>query len=152
MEKIEIVGYSTVLVICAILTIASTGLLIPNNENTLTGTNQPINIEVYQNQETTQNCTQIRFGIVKPGEPTNQTVHIKNAGTNAVSLSINASDWDPVESGSWLALTWNRAEHILKPNESINATLTLNVNKDAAGFSDFYFNITITGIQVDQRN
>ena len=149
METIETIGYATVIVIVVFLTVASTGLLIPNQQTSLDTTIQASNLKVYTDQELTKNCTQINFGILKPGNITSQTVYLKNTGKKPISLSMIVDSWNPVDAKSYLAISWNRKDHIIKGNETISATLTLDVNEDVEGFSDFSFRIVMVGAQVE---
>ena len=148
-NKFETAGYAVVIMIVGFLAIASTGLLI-NDKSTLNGTIQALNVEVYKNHNATQNCTQINFGDLSPGAVSNQTVYIKNSGTKSASLSMNVEDWNPIQAGSSLVLSWNRKDHVLLPGELINATFALDADESVEGFSDFSFNIIIVSTQIEE--
>ena len=119
-------------------------------QNTLNGTIQALTVEVYKNPNATQNCTEINFGDLCVGAVSNQTVYIKNSGTKSASLSMNVEDWDPIQAGSSLVLSWNRKDHILHPGELINATFTLDADESIEDFSDFSVNIIIESTQIEE--
>ena len=148
-NKFETAGYAVVIMIVGFLAISSTGIII-SNQSTLNGTIQALNVEIYKNPNATQNCTQINFGDLSPGASSNQTIYIKNSGTKSASLSMNVENWNPIQAGSSLVLSWNRKDHILLPGELINAIFTLGADESVEGFSDFSFNIIIVSTQIEE--
>ncbi|MBK5133547.1 hypothetical protein JJE00_03865 [Candidatus Bathyarchaeota archaeon] len=136
--------------IVGFLAVASTGLLIEDQSSSVNGTLQTLNIEAYEDFEATLNCSMIDFGSLSPGKSSNQTVYIKNIGSEVVFLSMNVQSWEPSDAEAFLVLSWNRDDHILNPGESIGATFILDVDENVFGFSDFSFNITIVGNQIEE--
>ena len=63
---------------------------------------------------------------------------------------MNVQSWEPSDAEAFLVLTWNRDDYILNPGESIGATFILDVDENVFGFSDFSFNITIVGNQIEE--
>ena len=143
LEVFKTSGYAAIIAICAFLVIASTGLLIPKQSDTLTGSIQTNNLEIYTNPDCTNNCTALNFGALKPGQVTTQTIYLKNTENTSIILSMNTSQWNPAEAENWLVLSWNREGNIIKSKEVISATFTLDVNAKVEGFSNFNFNIAI---------
>ena len=150
METKKIFGFTIIAMVVALLTITTTGLLIADQRVPLSGTIQTINVGVYVDSYCTQNCTAIEVGALNPGEVFNQTVYVKNTGTTAVSLSLSVDSWDPVEAGSWLALSWNRVDYVLGVGEVVQATLTLSVDAGIEGVSDFGFDARFVGTQIEE--
>jgi len=139
-----------VILIVGFLAVASTGLLIEDQSVSINGTLQTLNIETYEDFEATLNCSMIDFGSLSPGKASNQTIYIKNIGSEIVFLSMNVQSWEPSDAETFLLLSWNRDDHILSPGESIGATFILDVDKDVFGFSDFSFSISIIGNQIEE--
>ena len=149
METKKIFEFTVVAMVAALLTVTTTGLLIADQRVPLSGTIQTTNVGVYNDNYCTQNCTAIEVGVLNPGEVFNHTVYVKNTGTTAVSLSLSVDSWDPVEAGSWLALSWNRADYVLGVGEIVQATLTLSVDAGIEGVSDFGFDARFVGTQIE---
>ncbi len=137
------------------LTVLTTGLITANPQifsiqgsSMANGGNvavAAINVGVYNDQTCTQNCTQLNWGTLSPGDEANRTVYVKNHGTVPATLNMTAADWTPQGADSYLNLTWNRANHKLEAGASTQAVLTLGVSPNVANITSFSFHIYISG-------
>lgn len=109
------------------------------------GLNSTIDIGVYTDQGTTNNCTSISWGNISPGGTINQTVYVKNTGNTAETLNMTTSNWSPSIASQYLTITWNQEGTILQPDATVAATLTLTAAADTENLTNFGFNIAITG-------
>jgi len=128
------------------LTLVTAGLIatqtIPSN-----GTVSAVNVGVYTDSQTTQNCTSLNWGTLSPGNTASKTVYVKNTGTVPVTLTMTTGNWTPTTANSKITLTWNRQNTILNAGQSISANLTLAVASDTTGITAFSFNTVITGTE-----
>ena len=137
------------------LTVLTTGLItaapqiFPNLGSTManggTVAVAAINVGVYNDQACTQNCTQLNWGTLSPGDETNKTVYVKNHGNVPATLNMTTADWTPANAESYLNLTWNRADHKLEAGASTPAVLILKVSPDVTNITSFSFHIYISG-------
>jgi hypothetical protein len=74
-------------------------------------------------------------------------MYVRNEGNVAVTLSIQAANWNPASAASYFTLGWNRNGYVLQPNQVVQALLSLNVSSSISGITSFSFDITITGTQ-----
>ena len=112
-----------------------------------TGTITAVNVGVYSDSQCTQNCTNISWGNVSPGETATQTVYVKNTGNVPVTLTMTTTGWSPSNANSYLTLTWNQENTVLNAGQSISATLTLAVASSTGSLTDFSFTIILTGTE-----
>ena len=136
------------------LTVLTTGIItaapqiLPNGGTVTTGGTvalAAINVGVYNDQACTQNCTQLNWGTLSPGDEMNKTVYVKNHGNVPATLNMTIADWIPANAESYLNLTWNRTGHKLSAGSSTPAVLTLKVSPDVANITSFSFHIYISG-------
>ncbi len=129
------------------LTMLTAGVLTSSQSVQSSGTITAVNVGVYSDSACTQNLTSVDWGILPPGNSTSKTIYVKNTGTIPVTLSMTTSSWVPSNAGTYLTLTWNRANYVLNPSTSVSATLTLTASSSAGALTTFSFNIIITGTQ-----
>jgi hypothetical protein len=72
---------------------------------------------------------------------------VKNEGNVPVTLSVQASNWNPASAQTFLTLTWNRNGYVLAVGASVQAVLYLTVSSSISGITTFSFDITITATQ-----
>ena len=106
-----------------------------------------INVEIYNNNECTEPCTNIDWGIITPGDSTTKTIYIKNTGNKPINLFMTAENWIPIDVETYSSVTWNRENFNLNPDQIIITTLTLEIAQDINSIEDFNFDIIITGIE-----
>ena len=113
----------------------------------LSGTITAVNVELYTDSACTIPCTSLAVGTVSPGGTATQTLYVKNTGTVPETLSMTATNWNPANADSYLAVTWNRANHILNAGASVQAIITLTAAANTGTLTTFSCTVTITGTQ-----
>jgi hypothetical protein len=109
------------------------------------GTLKAIGIEVYENQELTNEATTIKWGTLKPGTSKTYTIYVSNEGNLPLTLSLSTSNWNPSSASNYLTLTWNYNGQTINADDFIQVTLTLTVSSSITGINGFNFDITVTG-------
>jgi hypothetical protein len=136
-----------ILTVVAFSLVASTLAAITVNQSVTSSgtiTTSP-NIGVYSDSGCTTNMTTLTWGSVAAGGTATQTVYVKNTGTGTMSLNLATNNWNPAGANSYLTITWNRQATQLTAGQSISATITLSVNADITGITNFSNSITISG-------
>jgi len=133
------------------LTAITAGVLIaqqnvPNRGDVGGNITSTIDIGVYSDSDATINCTTIDWGSLNSGDTATKTVYIKNAGNVSETLSMTAKDWTPSTAIQCIYLTWNKEGAILESGKVVPATITLKIESDTSGLSDFSFNLVISGV------
>jgi len=125
--------------------LAVSGLLTTSKTLSSSGSVKAINVEVFWDNECTQAVSSVDWGTPEPGESIEKTVFVKNTGNAPMNLSQSTSGWNPVDTESYLTLSWDLEGMIISANEVLQAVLTLHVSSDISGITDFAFNIIIEG-------
>jgi hypothetical protein len=112
-----------------------------------TGKVKTVGVQVYWNPECTQNVTMIDWGFVEPAETKNISIYIKNTSNVNGTLTIDASNWNPNTTASYINLTWNYNGSLLQENEVRNVVLYLAIASDISEITTFSFDITITFVE-----
>ena len=129
------------------LTMVTAGVLTANQIVPAGGEITAIGVGVYTDSDCTNNCTNIDWGTLAPGNSTDRTIYVKNTGSIPVTLSMTATGWTPSDANTYLTLTWNQEGHSLDAGDSVAATLTLTASTSAGNLTSFNFNVVITGTQ-----
>jgi hypothetical protein len=128
------------------LTLVTAGIIatqtIPSS-----GTVTTVNVGVYLDDQCTQNCTSISWGIIHPDDSTNRTIYVKNTGTVPITLAMTTGTWDPTDASDYLTLTWDQEGKELAIGESISANLTLSAASYTGDLANFSFDIVIAGAE-----
>ena len=102
-------------------------------------------IGVYSNKVCTTPMTTINWGSVSPGGTVTTTIYVKNTGEVSLTLSMQASNWNPTSANGLLTISWNQEGKTLAPGQSTSATITLTVSANTTGFTSFSVQISISG-------
>jgi len=108
------------------------------------GTVKAVGVGVYWDNNCSSRVASIDWGLVEPSSVENVTVFIRNEGNAVVSLSLNATNWNPSNASDFIALSWDSGQ-IIEPNEVIQVVLRLSVAPSIKGITTFSFDIRITG-------
>ena len=128
------------------LTVTTIGLLTVTEEVAFEGTITTLNVELFLDQQGTQNCDSMSWGGIYAGESASKTIYVKNTGDATITLSMSITDWIPESADGPISMTWNRENYTLDPEETIQATLTLTISENTAGISNFGYKMLITGV------
>jgi len=132
-----VAGIATIMVVAALFSATQT----INNA----GTVNTVGVAAYWNSACTNATTSINWGPMSPGEMRYYIIYIKNPGNTAENLSMATSAWNPPSAMDHLTLIWNCTGYRLAAGNVVAANLTLSISSSVSGFSNFAFNMTITG-------
>jgi len=128
--------------------VPSSGTIITTAPSPPPGTSTPApNLAVYSDSGCTKEMTSITWGSIETGSSTSRTVYVKNTGTGTLTLDLSTSEWSPSMASSYLNISWNQQGRELSSGEAISANITLNVNSNVNGLTDFSNIIQISGNQ-----
>lgn len=151
MQRKELLFISTILIL---ITYTSTLFLVmqvfPAGQTTLqiptTGSIQTTEgLGAYSNLACTTPQTSITWGSLEKGGSTSVTIYVRNEGDSPQTLSLVTSDWTPTSAADYLTISWNYNNQPLNPNSVVQITLTLSVDPDIQGITNFGVNILIVG-------
>jgi hypothetical protein len=123
------------------------GIVISTQSINSGGTITSMNVEIFNNIECTQTCTNINWGTLAPGESTNQTIYIKNTGNKQITLILDTENWIPENASNYLTLNWDKESTNLQPDQLTMATLILSADLDIISIDNFVFDIIIIGVE-----
>lgn len=109
------------------------------------GSVKAVGVGVYWDAGLTNPVSSINWGIVEPNSNKDVTVYIRNEGNSAVSLAMNASNWNPANASDYMVLTWDYGGQSINVGDVVQVTLTLSVSASVSGITDFSFDIIIVG-------
>lgn len=104
-----------------------------------------VGVGVYKDVDCTVSVTQINWGMIEPGDMVAFDAYIKNESNVPITLTMHTEDWSPVNSSSFISLSWDYSGTEILVDGSIPVTLVLNVDPATAGISSFSFTIVIVG-------
>ena len=102
-------------------------------------------VGVYWDSNCSLPVSSIDWGLVEPGLASNVTFYIRNEGNYAVTLFLEAENWDPENASDYLTLKWDHAGQIIDLDEIVGVTLSLWASPDIADVADFRFDVVISG-------
>ena len=116
--------------------------------SSLPGSAQVVEIEVVDDMSLgyVQRLSKIEWGVLNVGDAVDRVINIRNVGTIPVTLSFNTTNWDPVAAVDCIHLSWDYDGSVMGPETMLMVTLTLTVDSTTINFSDFSFDILITGM------
>ena len=106
-----------------------------------------VQLGVYSDSGCTTALSSVSWGTLDPGSTATATAYLKNEGNVPVTLSIQASNWNPASAQNYFTLTWNRNGYVLAVGASVQAVLSLAVSSSISNVTSFSFDITITATQ-----
>ena len=104
-----------------------------------------VGVGVYKDVDCTVSVTQVDWGVLEPGDMVAFDAYIKNESNVPITLTMYTEDWIPVNSSSFISLSWDYSGTEILVDGSIPVTLVLNVDPGTAGISSFSFTIVIVG-------
>jgi len=131
------------LLICALFAVVVYGLLSQVWHVSNHGNIRAVGVGVYSDEAATKNLTSIDWGITAPGENKSVTAYVKNLGNVPGLLSMNTSNWQPLNASQSITLSWITTYSTLLPDHVTDAVFTLFVAPDIQGVTSFSFDINI---------
>lgn len=112
----------------------------------ISGSASSAGLKVYSNSACTSSTVSLNWGSISPGGTATATVYVKNTGnSDSLTLSIQASNWNPTSASRYLTLSWNKQGTVLAAGQSTEATITLTVSSSITGITSFSVRISISG-------
>lgn len=123
-----------------------------SNSGSITVVTQPpptqtLQLGVYSDSGCTTALSSVSWGTLNPGTTSNATAYLRNEGNVPVTLSAQASNWNPGSASSYFTFSWNQEGVVLAVGQTVQATLSLTVSSSITGITSFSFDITITATQ-----
>jgi len=87
----------------------------------------------------------IDWGVLEPGSTKNITIYVRNEGRAPVMLSLNATNWNPVNASEYMVLKWDYGGQQVGVGQVVKVRLSLWVSPIIAGITDFTMDIVVTG-------
>jgi len=109
------------------------------------GTIKAINVEVFWDLNCTDIASSIDWGMLEKGEQKNTTLYVKNTGNTVLILSLTTQNWTPTNATDYITVSWNLENATISVNKVLQADITIRVLPSVTGFSNFSFDIVITG-------
>jgi len=107
-----------------------------------------VEIDVYSDLACTLLLSTVNWGSIEAGGSVQETVYIKNAGDQNVTLTLATANWLPTAVEADMVLTWDYVPlTIIAPGDVATITLTLAVDSGITGTNSFSFDIVITASQ-----
>ena len=122
------------------------GVVISSQAISSGGTITSMNVEIFNNNDCSQTCSNIDWGILTPGDSITQTIYIKNSGNKPITLFMTTEEWTPTNASTYLNLTWDKENTNLNPDQVVLASITLSASLNIDSIDDFNFSIIITGV------
>ena len=141
--------FSTILIIVSLASLVTSvyGLLttmkILNTDGTVT------NFLITSDELTLNETTIIKWGDILPGGDTvDRTVYLKNLGGENLTITMNATNWKPVNASKYMTFSWDGDNVIPTGGLAVPLTLYLTVHLNATecepDIGPFSFDIEVT--------
>ena len=106
--------------------------------------NNPLNLGFYTDASRSQNLTSFDWGTSSPGQNVARTAYAYNLGSLSINdLSMNCSNWNPLEAAQYLPLSWNYTHQVIAVGEGLFIQFLLHVSTSIQGIRVFSFNINV---------
>lgn len=138
---------SAVLILLGILGISTAYAIIQSSVTVRNiGIVRAVGLEVYWDYDMTQVCTQIDWGRLDPGSQTTKAIYIFSSGNSNANLTMVLSNWSSALASTHLHVTWDCEGASLLAHDIVNANITLQVDSNVEGLTDFSFDITLSAV------
>jgi hypothetical protein len=102
-----------------------------------------LGVGVYWDQACTLKATEISWGLLEPGTSKNVSLYVANEGNTFGYLSMNTTNWQPVNASDFILLTWTAEGEGLDVGQVIYVTFTIEVLASISRIHDFSFDILV---------
>ena len=110
-----------------------------------TATIKAIGVDIYWDNECTEEVTNIDWGIVEPNSTTYKMVYMRSKGNVDVILYLSTGNWTPPEVENFVTLDWDYTGDLIAPDEVVAVNFILRVG-DVTDIKSFSFSITVTAV------
>ncbi len=102
---------------------------------------------VYDEPKKQITSTTINWGNVSANSYVSRTFYVKNPNAFKLTLIVTASNWQPQEAESALAISCNKNNVAIPPGKTVPVTLTLQIGPNVDNLRDFSCTVTFSGVQ-----
>lgn len=85
----------------------------------------------------------LMWPIIAPGGNHTQSIYVNSTGTIPAVLNLTTSDWTPTYAEPYITYTWNVENVTIKPNEILEANITLTLALDMGNVTTSSFTAII---------
>lgn len=108
-----------------------------------TGKIKTLGLKFYSGPDLKTEVSAIDWGRLAPGDVSHVDLWAVTSGNTASTLSMNLTNWAPLETSNVVSLGWNYSGNVLQPKLAIVVRLTLTVSRQITGIEDFSFDIIV---------
>jgi hypothetical protein len=123
------------------------------------GTIRTVNVKAYWDENHINETKEFNWGTVYTGSSNNVSIYLQSISNVEATFELSTGNWTfsnsqgeivlgPVDKISYMNLTWNYANTIVSPNETVRVRLTLIVS-DSSNFILFLINNNVKDFHVD---
>ncbi len=98
----------------------------------------------YTDPQCSNRTLAIDWAPMKARSSQNVTLYLRNERESTFTLSLSASDWNPLEASGNMVFSWNYSGTALKPKDVVNVAFTINTSSYISNIEAFNFNIKIS--------
>lgn len=104
-----------------------------------------VGVQIFNDLERTQPLIEVDWNDIGPGELASRAAYLFNNGTTPITLSLQATDWTPLEAQAYLTLTWTYlSETIIQSRETLPVSFNLAARAESTNITSFTFTAIIT--------
>jgi hypothetical protein len=89
------------------------------------------------------NISSIDWGPINTGDNKSYTAYISNEGNSSFILTMEVSNWNPVDASNYITVNWNYMGQVIKPNETIKVVFTIVISSGINEIQPFTFDIIL---------
>ena len=119
-------------------------VLITQYRISATGKIKTLGLKLYSGPDLKTEVSAIDWGKLAPGDAPHVDLWAVTSGNTPSTLSMNLTNWIPLEASNVISLGWNYTGNVLQPKLAIVVRLTLTVSRQISGIESFSFEIIVT--------
>jgi hypothetical protein len=102
-------------------------------------------LNVYSDAACTVPMPPLVWANLEPGGSATAKIYVKNLGNVPLKLNAVNSAWVPTNAGTFIHQTWDKENAILAAGANVLATLTLTVDANITGITNYNYSTSING-------
>jgi hypothetical protein len=119
-------------------------VLISQYRISATGKVKTLGLKLYSGPDLKTEVSAIAWGKLAPGDAPHVDLWAVTSGNVPSTLSMNLTNWTPLQASNFVSLGWNYTGNVLQPKLAIVVRLTLTLSRSVSGFEDFSFDIIVS--------
>jgi len=109
------------------------------------GTIITIGVDIFSDALGTIPIYSLEWGNMSPSGTYTKTLYIKNKGSTDVKLNMLVGSWNPVATGTYLAITWDKENTNMTAGQLLPFVMTVKVAPNISGITTWGCTITYQG-------